>query len=245
MIGIGNDVVAAFDRQAEDAFIDPQMAYLREKQTLRARRYCDDELRQRVEWVMRRARSHGFTRQSSIAKLVALMFRNAPCSPPADVASDARADLPFDLSAEQWDAAENRCDALAWGPGSGSLDARSAAQAVPTLRRRPRHRLQARALDRLHPFLEDGRVCLTKNAAERAQRGLALGTRAPLFAGSDRGGRRAAFLYSLTITARQNDIEPQAWLGDVPARIADHPANRIDELLSWNWTARQAAAQAA
>jgi len=94
-------------------------------------------------------------------------------------------------------------------------------------------------------FLEDGRVCLTNNAAERALRGLALGRKAWLFAGSDRGGQRAAFLYSLIVTAKLNDIDPQAWLADVLGRIADHPANRIDELLPWNWTAQQPAAQAA
>jgi transposase len=94
-------------------------------------------------------------------------------------------------------------------------------------------------------FLEDGRVCLTNNAAERALRGLALGRKAWLFAGSDRGGQRAAFLYSLIITAKLNDIDPQAWLADVLARIADHPANRIDELLPWNWAAQQPAVQAA
>jgi transposase len=94
-------------------------------------------------------------------------------------------------------------------------------------------------------FLEDGRVCLTNNAAERALRGLALGRKAWLFAGSDRGGQRAAFLYSLIVTAKLNDIDPQAWLADVLARIADHPVNRIDELLPWNWTAQQAAPKAA
>ena len=62
---------------------------------------------------------------------------------------------------------------------------------------------------------------------------------------SDRGGQRAAFMYSLIVTAKLNDIDPQAWLADVLARIADHPANRIDDLLPWNWTARQATAEAA
>ena len=92
-------------------------------------------------------------------------------------------------------------------------------------------------------FLEDGRVCLTNNAAERALRGLALGRKAWLFAGSDRGGKRAALLYGLIVTAKLNDVDPQAWLADVLARIADHPANRIDELLPWNWA--QALARAA
>jgi transposase len=94
-------------------------------------------------------------------------------------------------------------------------------------------------------FLEDGRICLTNNAAERALRGLALGRKAWLFAGSDRGGQRAALLYSLIVTAKLNDIDPQAWLADVLARIAGHPASRLDELLPWNWVARQAIADAA
>src|SRR5262249_16374897 len=88
-------------------------------------------------------------------------------------------------------------------------------------------------------FLDDGRICLTNNAAERALRGLALGRKAWLFAGSDRGGQRAAFMYSLIVTARLNHIDPQAWLADALARIADHPASRLDELLPWNWMPRK------
>jgi len=80
-------------------------------------------------------------------------------------------------------------------------------------------------------FLDDGRICLTNNAAERALRGIALGRKAWLFAGSDRGGQRAAKMYSLIVTAKMNDIDPQAWLADVLARIAVHPAHRLDELL--------------
>lgn len=94
-------------------------------------------------------------------------------------------------------------------------------------------------------FLEDGRICLTNNAAERALRGLALGRKAWLFAGSDRGGQRAAMLYSLIVTAKLNDVDPQAWLTDVLARIAEHPANRLDELLPWNWAPRRTIADAA
>lgn len=94
-------------------------------------------------------------------------------------------------------------------------------------------------------FLDDGRLCLTNNAAERALRGLALGRKAWLFAGSDRGGQRAALLYSLIVTAKLNDVDPQAWLADVLARIAEHPANRLDELLPWNWTPNRAVAEAA
>jgi len=85
-------------------------------------------------------------------------------------------------------------------------------------------------------FIEDGRVCLSNNAAERALRGIALGRKSWLFCGSDRGGRRAAAMYSLIVTAKMNGIDPQAWLADVLARIAAHPAHRIDELLPWNWS---------
>lgn len=69
-------------------------------------------------------------------------------------------------------------------------------------------------------FLDDGRVCLSNNAAERALRGVALGRKAWLFCGSDRGGQRAAIMYSLIGTAKLNDVDPQAWLADVLARIA-------------------------
>ena len=84
-------------------------------------------------------------------------------------------------------------------------------------------------------FLDDGRICLTNNAAERALRGIALGRKAWLFAGSDRGGERAAGVYSLIVTAKLNDVDPRAWLADVLARIADHPASRLHELLPWHW----------
>jgi transposase len=84
-------------------------------------------------------------------------------------------------------------------------------------------------------FLTDGRICLTNNAAERALRGVALGRKSWLFAGSDRGGERAASMYSLIVTAKLNDVDPRAWLADVLARIADHPASRLHELLPWNW----------
>jgi transposase len=96
-------------------------------------------------------------------------------------------------------------------------------------------------------FLQDGRVCLSNNAAERGLRGIALGRKSWLFCGSDRGGQRAAAIYSLVVTAKMNGIDPQAWLTDVLSRIATHPAHRLDELLPWNWTPRASAiaAQAA
>ena len=94
-------------------------------------------------------------------------------------------------------------------------------------------------------FLADGRVCLTNNAAERALRGIALGRKSWLFAGSQRGGDRAAFMYTLIVTAKLNDIDPQAWLADVLARMPNMPVSRLPELLPWNWrqnTAHQEAA---
>ncbi len=84
-------------------------------------------------------------------------------------------------------------------------------------------------------FLDDGRICLTNNTAERALRGIALGRKAWLFAGSDRGGERAAAMYSLIVTAKLNDVDPRAWLADVLTRIGDHPASRLEELLPWHW----------
>ena len=84
-------------------------------------------------------------------------------------------------------------------------------------------------------FLDDGRICLTNNAAERALRGIALGRKAWLFAGSDRGGERAAAIYSMIVTAKLNNVDPQAWLADTLRRINDQPASRLAQLLPWNW----------
>ena len=92
-----------------------------------------------------------------------------------------------------------------------------------------------RRWDSFTRFLHDGRICLSNNAAERALRGIALGRRSWLFAGSDRGGERAAAMYSLLVTAKLNDVDPRAWLADVLARINDHPASRLHQLLPWNW----------
>ncbi|WP_244712615.1 IS66 family transposase [Rhizobium cremeum] len=94
-------------------------------------------------------------------------------------------------------------------------------------------------------FLEDGRICLTNNAAERALRGFALGRKSWLFAGSDRGAERAAFMATLIMSAKFNDIDPQAWLADVLANIADTPISRLEQLLPWNWTPKTLSAQAA
>lgn len=92
--------------------------------------------------------------------------------------------------------------------------------------------------------LPSSSIDLSNNAAERALRGIALGRKAWLFAGSDRGGDRAAEIYSLIATAKLNDVDPRAWLADVLARINDHPAARLGELLPWNWKAARPQAAA-
>ena len=97
-----------------------------------------------------------------------------------------------------------------------------------------------RRWDAFTRFLNDGRICLTNNAAERALRCIPLGRKAWLFCGSDRGGQRAAVIYTLIQTAKLNDVDPQAWLADVLARIADHSATRLDDLLPWNWQSHRA-----
>ena len=84
-------------------------------------------------------------------------------------------------------------------------------------------------------FLHDGRICLSNNAAERELRGIALGRKSWLFAGSDRGGERAGVMLTLIQTAKLNDIDPQAWLADVLARINDHKSHDLAALLPWNW----------
>jgi hypothetical protein len=94
-------------------------------------------------------------------------------------------------------------------------------------------------------FLDDGRICLTNNAAERSLRGAALGRKSWLFAGSERGGHRAAFMYSLVVTAKMNDIDPQAWLADVLARMPSLPVSRLPELLPWTWRRHSAQQKAA
>ena len=105
-----------------------------------------------------------------------------------------------------------------------------------------RHNPVAKAMDYMltrwpafAQFLNDGRICLTNNAAERALRSVALGRKNWTFCGSDRGGERAAAIYTLIATAKLNDIDPEAWLADSLRRINDHPASRLHELMPWNW----------
>jgi transposase len=92
-----------------------------------------------------------------------------------------------------------------------------------------------RRWERFAPFLHDGRICLSNNAAERALRGFALGRKSWLFAGSERGAARAAAMTTLIATAKLNDVDPLAWLADVLARIAGMPQSRLAELLPWGW----------
>ena len=88
-------------------------------------------------------------------------------------------------------------------------------------------------------FLEDGRICLTNNAAERALRGFALGRKSWLFAGSDRGAERAAFMATLIMSAKLNDIDPQAWLADTLTRLAEgYRINALGVLMLWTYAAR-------
>jgi transposase len=76
---------------------------------------------------------------------------------------------------------------------------------------------------------------LDNNTVERSIRPIAFGRKSWLFCGSDRGGERAAVMYSLIVTAKMNDVDLQAWLADVLTRIAEHPVQGLRELLPWNW----------
>jgi transposase len=87
-------------------------------------------------------------------------------------------------------------------------------------------------------YRDDGRLEIDNNAAERALRAVALGRKNWLFAGSDDGGERAAAIYTLLGTAKLNDLNPAGYLRYVLERIADHPINRIEELLPWNVAAQ-------
>ena len=90
-------------------------------------------------------------------------------------------------------------------------------------------------LKRLRPYLEDGRLSIDNIAAEFRMHIIAVGGKTYLFVGSDEGGKSAAIAYTLIETAKLNGVDPQAWLTDVLARIADHKINRIDELLPWQY----------
>jgi transposase len=90
-------------------------------------------------------------------------------------------------------------------------------------------------------LLDDGRICMSNNAAERAVRGIAVGRKNWTFCGSDSGGRHAAAIYTLIETCKLNDVDARTWLADVLARLPDHPSRQITDLLPWNWKPAQAA----
>ena len=115
------------------------------------------------------------------------------------------------------------------------MDETRARQALASQRSREGHGLLLKRIKVFTRFLDDGRICLSNNAAERALRGIALGRKSWLFAGSDRGGERAAVMLTLIQSAKVNDVDPRAWLADVLARIADHKVTNLAELLPWNW----------
>jgi transposase len=126
----------------------------------------------------------------------------------------------------------------AWMSSERSRMSRSASVAKPI-------DYMLRRWQRFTGFLDDGRICLTNNAAERALRGFALGRKSWLFAGSERGAARAASMATLIATAKLNDVDPLAWLADVLARIAATPQTRLHELLPWNWRATPSVLKAA
>ena len=90
-------------------------------------------------------------------------------------------------------------------------------------------------MKRFRPYLENGFLELDNNSAERSMRPIALGRKNYLFMGSEGGGKSAAIAYTLIETAKLNGVDPQAWLTDTLARIADHKITRIDELMPWSY----------
>jgi transposase len=167
--------------------------------------------------------------------------KNAAAISPIALEAVKRIDVLFDiergingLSAEErWQVRQEQSASLltaleAWLREQRSRLSRSSSVAEPI-------DYMLRRWDRFACFIDDGRICLTNNAAERALRGFALGRKSWLFAGSDRGADRAAVMVTLITTAKMNDLDPQAWLADVLARIAEHPAHKLDDLLPWNW----------
>ena len=197
--------------------------------------------------------SHGRRKFYELADIATGKRRGKGAAPISPVALEAvkRIDVLFDIEREiNGESAERR---LAVRRERGApLVAELEAWMRTERTRLSRHAPVAKAMDYMLKrwdgftrFLDDGRVCLTNNAAERALRGIALGRRSWLFAGSDRGGERAATMYTLIVTAKLNDVDPQAWLADVLARIAELPHTRVHELLPWNWKAARDHALAA
>jgi transposase len=187
--------------------------------------------------------SHGRRKFFELADIAANARRGKNAAPISPIALEAvkRIDPIFDIEREiNGVSAEERLAArrLRSAPLVATLEEWMRAERAKL----SRHSAVAKAVDYMLTrwpaftrFLDDGRICLTNNAAERALRGLALGRKSWLFAGSERGAKRAAIMYTLIQTAKLNDVDPQAWLADVLSRIAETPQNRLSELLPWNW----------
>lgn len=94
-------------------------------------------------------------------------------------------------------------------------------------------------------MVKPGRCNRPSDAAERALRGIAFGRKSRLFAGSERGGERAAFIYTLIVSCKMNEIDPQAWMVDVLTRMPDVTVSRLPGLLPWNWKTQQENVRAA
>jgi transposase len=189
--------------------------------------------------------SHGRRKFFELADIAANTRRGKDASPISPIALEAvkRIDLVFDIEREinGFSAAERLVARRSRSaPIVVALEEWMRAERTKL----SRHNAVAKAMDYMLTrwpaftrFLDDGRICLTNNAAERALRGLALGRKSWLFAGSARGAERAAVMYTLIQTAKLNDVDPQAWLADTLSRIAETPQSRLGELLPWNWTA--------
>ncbi|HET7888495.1 MAG TPA: IS66 family transposase [Bradyrhizobium sp.] len=187
--------------------------------------------------------SHGRRKFFELADIAANARRDKNAAPISPIALEAvkRIDPIFDIEREiNGVSAEERLAArrLRSAPLVATLEEWMRAERAKL----SRHSAVAKAVDYMLTrwpaftrFLDDGRICLTNNAAERALRGLALGRKSWLFAGSERGAKRAAIMYTLIQTAKLNDVDPQAWLADVLARIGETLQTKLAELLPWNW----------
>ena len=192
-------------------------------------------------WVMRGASSSCWRTSNRDARRKAQGKKPAVISPMAFEAVQ-RIDALFEIErADQRPrrrAAQGRAPAAkrAAGRRARDLDARAARQTLAPQRRRQGHGLYAQALGTPSPaFWTMGASASATTPPSEPCAASLLGESHGCSAGSDRGGERAAVMYSLIVTAKMNDVDPQAWLADVLARIADHPAQKLDDLLPWNW----------
>ena len=187
--------------------------------------------------------SHARRKFFELADIAANARRSKTATPISPIAFEAvrRIDALFDIEREinglsaagRLAARQERSAPV--GRRARGLDARRARQSFASRRRRQGDRLHAHALAILHSLPRRRPHLSHNNAAERALRGLALGRKSWLFAGSERGAERAALMYTLIGTAKLNGVDPQAWLADVLARIAEIPQTSLPHLLPWKW----------